>query len=470
VSDRPLLVGEDAVVPVVGGGRSRFINLDYAASAPALQEVADAVTEFLPWYSSVHRGSGWKSTVSSEVYEQAREGVGEFVNARSDDVVIFTTNTTGALNLLSEAVPTDVTVVTFDGEHHANLLPWRRRRVVVLPTPPSAAAAVDALDEALSRGSGERLVAVTAASNVTGEIWPVAALCAVARHHGARIVVDTAQLAPHAPVDMGSWEADWVALSGHKLYAPYGGGALIGRRAWLADAAPLMRGGGAVRFVTSDDVAWAGLPDRQEAGSPNVVGVYALGVACAALRKHGMARVLDHEQMLVRYAEQRIAPVPGLHVYRLWEAEAPRIGVLTFNVDGWPHGLLAAALSAEHAVAMRDGCFCAHPLMLRLLQVPDAEAEQLRIALMRGDPVEIPGAVRMSTGLATSTGDIDAAVAAIETLVAEGPRWRYERSPDDIDHFVPVPDDRPLPTLAGLRPGSAPLRPGGAALLAKEMQ
>src|SRR3954471_7251933 len=179
------LVGGELEAPLVGGEWVRYANLDNAASAPALWRVADAVAELLPYYGSVHRGAGFASLVSTEAYTRAREVAREFVGAREDDLVLFTRNTTDAFNLLAGALPAGTTVLTFTGEHHANLLPWRRGDVRHLPIPASPAHALDALDAALGElGGREALVSVTGASNVTGEVWPIEAIARLSHRHG----------------------------------------------------------------------------------------------------------------------------------------------------------------------------------------------------------------------------------------------------------------------------------------------
>src|SRR5260221_1840156 len=315
-TDPPRLVGAGTEVPLVGGKSAPYTNLDFAASAPALEAVRDAVEEFLPFYSSVHRGAGWKSQISTEAYEAARAEVSRFVGARADDVVVFTRNTTDALNVLSASLPEGARVFTFAGEHHANLLPWRRHDVTHLPLPSTPAEAVASLERALtSAGLDPILVSITGASNVTGDIWPIEAISALCKSHGARLAVDCAQLAPHAPIDLASWDADWVAFSGHKLYAPYGAGALVGRRDWLEQREPFLRGGGAVEFVTDDTVLWSRAPERQEAGSPNVVGAIAMGVACRTLGEFGMANIAAEKTRLEAYAAPRLAAMPRLTRY-----------------------------------------------------------------------------------------------------------------------------------------------------------
>ena len=205
---------------------------------PALRVVKETVDALLERYASVHRGAGWHSKICTELYEGAREPIRDFVGGRADDAVIFTKHTTDSFNLLAHCLPARTTVVVFETEHHAALLPWERGNTVVrLPAPATPAAAIAAVDDALRRRApGPALLVITGASNVTGELWPVAELAAVARSRGARTALDAAQLAPHRPFSITDLRVDYVALSGHKLYAPYGAGALIGRADWLAEA------------------------------------------------------------------------------------------------------------------------------------------------------------------------------------------------------------------------------------------
>jgi selenocysteine lyase/cysteine desulfurase len=445
------LVGADTDVPLVTGGTRRYVNLDYAASAPALQVVHDAIEELLGWYSSVHRGAGFKSRASTAAYEGARESIRAFVRARPDDAVIITRNTTDSINLLAGTLPEGTHVVAFAGEHHANLLPWKRcAGVRYLPVPETPAEMLEALEATLAELPGcddPHLVAATGASNVTGEIWPLAEIARVAHGHGARLLVDAAQLAPHAPIDMARDGIDFLALSGHKLYAPYGAGALIGERDWLSAGDPFLRGGGAVKLVTVDETLWADLPDRQEAGSPNVIGAVAMGVACDTLATVGMDRLAAEEGELLSYARETLATVDGFEHYRVWPAEHPRVGLLTFNLRGTPYDLLAAVLSAEHGIGIRHGCFCAHPLMMRLLRVDDAEAHRLIEETRAGHHERLPGAARMSLGLGSTSGDVDVLADALRAIAADGPHWTYAVN-RHTDQYEPDPDPRPLPALS----------------------
>lgn len=441
------LVGADVQVPLVTGESRRYVNLDYSASTPSLSTVWDAVKAFMPWYSSVHRGAGFKSVVSTSVYEGARAAVRSFVGAPRDDVIVFTRNTTDAINLLASAMRPEDVVLVSDIEHHANLLPWRRvnRRVFHVPNKPEQL--VGEIERSLRMSPAPvRLVAVTGASNVTGELWPLPEIARVAHAHGARLMVDAAQLAPHSPIDMVAQSIDYVAMSGHKLYAPFGAGALVGPRDWLSVSEPYLAGGGAVDFVTLDDVLWKMPPDREEAGSPNVVGAAAMGEACRALKAHDMEKAAEHEAALYAHARERLLEIPGVEVYTLWPLPHPHIGVLTFGVRGYHHSLIASILSAEFGIGVRHGCFCAHPLMVRLLHVERSETDRIRHDLREGERPELPGAIRMSFGLGTTEQDVDACADALRLIVTKGPAWTYRQDPASGE-YVPDPDPRPWPEI-----------------------
>ena len=444
---RPMLLATDLEVPLITGEWRRYVNLDYAASTPPFEQVVEALGAVLPYYGSVHRGAGYKSLVTTRAYEAARQIARRFFQARPDDTVIFVRNTTDAINLLASSLPSGASIVAFASEHHANLLPWRRGNLTVtyLPSPASAIDAALELHRYLATSKAD-LVAITGASNVTGEKWPVAVLADIAHMHGARVLLDAAQLAPHCPIDIEGLNVDYVAASGHKMYAPFGAGVLIGRTDWLQQSDPFLRGGGAVDFVTTDDVLWTALPDRQEAGSPNVAGAVALGSSMQLLMDYGMQRLCGEEMALARYMRNGISSVPGAEVYGLWGQEADRIGVVAFNLHGYDHSHVAAILSAEYGVGVRHGCFCAHPLMLHILGVDQSEAEALRSELRRGARPRLPGAVRASIGIGTTTEEIDYLVECLKTIASSGPRWEYAREPGTGD-YVPVPDTRPTPPI-----------------------
>ncbi|GAA4401737.1 aminotransferase class V-fold PLP-dependent enzyme [Fodinibacter luteus] len=435
--DLPSVVRPD-LVPTLSGDWVDYANLDHAASTPALERVARAVGTATRTYSSVHRGTGWLSRVTSAHYEAARDEVARFVGAREDDVVVFTRGTTDSVNLLARALPRDTTVIVFASEHHATLLPWRHRDTVRLPVPGSTRDAELLLDAALRElppGTARRphhaLVVLTAASNVTGELWPVERLAAIARRHGARVLLDAAQSAAHRPIDVDALGVDWVAFSGHKVHAPFGTGVLAGRRDWLDAAPPYLAGGGATVQVTERTTRWTTGAARHEAGSPNVLGAVALAAACATIREH-RAAIEQHESRLTGRLLDGLRAIDGVSTYSLFGDDTERGPVVTFTVDGLDSHLVAASLSAEHGIGVRAGKFCAHILVDTLLGEGSDEHDT---------------AVRVSAGLATTDEHVDRLLAAVAVLADEGPGTVYEHTPEH--GWVPVDDPReagaPLP-------------------------
>jgi selenocysteine lyase/cysteine desulfurase len=421
------LVGAHALVPCVDGSERPYRDLDCAASTPALETVAARVDEFLPWYSSVHRGAGYKSRRATAAYEAARDSAQRFARrpVGGDDVVVLVRNTTEAINHLAYRLglgPSDV-VVTTVVEHHANLLPWARvatRRWVECGT--EGTFDVDDVVRVLDDGPRPALLAITAASNVTGWLPPVEEICAAAHARGVRVLADVAQLAPHRPLPSGP---DFVAFSGHKLYAPFGAGALIGPRETFASGDPFLAGGGAVDLVDLDEVIWTEPPEREEAGSPNVVGAVAFGTAMDELERIGWDAVRAHEVALGAQLYEGLYSIPGVRVLGPAFDEAAgggdHLAVAAFTVEGMHHALVAARLSAEFGVGVRHGCFCAHPYLIRLLDVGSAGLAEARAAVQRGDRSGIPGAVRASCGLGTSSEDVDALLDALRALASGTP-------------------------------------------------
>lgn len=445
IATRPLaaVTGAEIQAPLISGGQVRYANLDYGASAPALSVVSAYLNEILPYYASVHRGAGFASQISTSVYENARTIVREFVGGRPDDSVIFTRNTTDSLNLLAGCLPSvdgvpSGEVLYLDIEHHANLLPWQavpHRSVVAADT---IAGTLEAVRAELEEG-GISLLAVTGASNVTGEILPIGALAAVAHQHGARIVVDAAQLAAHRRVDISAEDIDYVAFSGHKLYAPFGAGVLVGRPDWLDAGTPHLAGGGAVKEARLDGVSWATGPARHEGGSPNVLGAATLARATQVVAALDPEQWHAHEQAIRSFLVAGLEGIDGVSVHRIFNdttAESDTIGVVNFSVAGYDPGLVAAFLAAEHGVGLRDGRFCAHPLLKRL-----------------GLP---SGSLRASFGVGSRLEDAERLLAGLRALRNTGLGWDYVV---DAGRWVPANDTRTYPHWAPNTPGTAGAAP-----------
>lgn len=427
---RDQVVGLEREVPLLNGSLRPAINFDNAASTPVSRPVFETVSQFMSWYSSVHRGTGFKSQISTRAYEDARAVVGSFFGAHSQQhVVIFGKNTTEAINKLARRISFrrgDIVLASLQ-EHHSNDLPWR----AVVQVVHIEVDAQGCLDEehyaTLLRTYGRRvrLVAISGGSNVTGAIAPIYRLAAQAHAVGAEIFVDCAQLAPHRSVQIGALDdpehLDYIAISGHKLYAPFGTGALIGRRDTFECGAPEYTGGGTVATVTTSSVTWAPTPDRDEAGSPNVVGAVALAAALQWLSAIGMDAIAAHEAELTAYALERLACIPGLSLYGENDPEhaAQRLGVLPFTLEGLQHNQVAAILSAEFGIAVRSGSFCAQPYLRRILGLADADLSCGQAPIEGKDQHGVTGLVRASFGLYNTIAEVDALADALE-IIARG--------------------------------------------------
>ena len=429
-SYRSLFVGTEVQVPLLNGGETRYINFDNAASTPPLKAVQKAVNDFLPYYSSVHRGTGFKSQLSTHMYEEARRITLKFLGADPQvHTCIFGKNTTEAINKLSRRFPFTAErniVLTSAMEHHSNDLPWRAQAEVIhIGLDPDGRLDLEDLDTLLETYADRvALVTVTGGSNVTGFINPIYDLAEKAHAVGALFAADCAQLAPHRKVDMLPLDdprhLDFVVISAHKMYAPYGTGALVGRRDVFEHGTPDMVGGGVVEIVTLDDVIWSAPPERDEAGSPNHVGAIALAAAANTLMSIGMENVAAHEAELTAHALQRLSEVDGIRLFGDTDPDhaANRLGVIPFQLAQIDHFKVAAILGHEFGIGVRNGCFCAHPLILHLLGVDEEESKQVREEMINHRRDRMPGLIRASFGLYNTTEDVDAFVEALKAIAA----------------------------------------------------
>ncbi|MBC8163271.1 MAG: cysteine desulfurase [Roseiflexaceae bacterium] len=350
--------------------------LDSGASSQKPQRVIRALTEYYErTNANVHRGVYQLSEQATFAYEQARGKVARFIGARSPRELIFTRNTTEAINLVANAWgganlrPGDRILLTVM-EHHSNLVPWHmlaQRSGAVIDYLQIDGAGRLVLDDLKRKLAGVKIVALTHQSNVLGTITPVREIAAQAHAAGAVVLVDGAQSVPHMPVDVQELGIDFLAFSGHKMCGPTGIGVLWGRKALLDAMPPFLGGGSMIRTVTLAGSTYADVPARFEAGTPAIGEAIALGEAVDFLGEVGMERIHAHEQELTVYALDRLAEVAGLKVYGPLSAD-DRGGALSFTLDGvHPHDI-AAVLDGE-GIAVRAGHHCCQPLHT-LLDVP----------------------------------------------------------------------------------------------------
>ena len=418
-------------------GEVEYANLDHAASTPSLVSVKAAVDTALQTYSSVHRGNGYASRVTSAWYEQARVEVARFVGAREDDLVVFTRNTTDSTNLLARSLPRGTEVFVFETEHHSTLLPWQQARgvqVTTLPVPSSIEHALEDLDTALAASvATHRLVVVAGASNVTGELWPLADVVAVAQRHRAR-VARRRRAARAAPGHRHRRERHRLRrlLRPQAVCAVRRRGARRTPRLARRRQRPTCAAAARRHASSTDGVAWATGAARHEGGSPNVIGAIAVAAACASISAHREAIEAHEADLAERLRVRAWTSSPASTRWSIFGDDHDRVAVLAFTIERFDSSLVSAILSAEYGIGVRDGKFCAHILVDELLEDPWGDAPAT--------------AVRVSLGLANTAEHVDRLVAAVAELAANGPARRYTRTDegwvadgDERDLALPLP-------------------------------
>ncbi|HYE84303.1 MAG TPA: aminotransferase class V-fold PLP-dependent enzyme [Clostridia bacterium] len=422
-SYRELIAGAETQIPLSNGQMVTSINFDNAATTPPFSSVLQSVVSFAPWYSSIHRGTGYKSQYSSEIYEKSRDIIRDFVKADADNTVIFVKNTSEAINKLSYRLyhrNKHSVILSTHMEHHSNDLPWRSRYDVdYIKVDENGRLSMHDLEKKLRKYKKNiALVTVTGASNVTGYKNPVHDIAELVHKYDAKLMVDAAQLIGHSCVDMkpgsGSRHIDYLAFSAHKMYAPFGTGVLIGPQHDFEKGEPEYRGGGTIDIVTHDLVRWAEPPHKDEAGTPNIMGVVALSEAIRILSSVGMENLESYELSLVEYALAKLSEVPGIHLYCDSEIR-DRVGIIPFNINGLHHQTVAAALSAESGISVRSGCFCAQPYVQKLMKLPRNEIRKR----IKNPSLPHPGMVRLSFGLYNNYDEIDVLVQKLCEISAD---------------------------------------------------
>ncbi|MCY6356539.1 aminotransferase class V-fold PLP-dependent enzyme [Clostridium sp. ZS2-4] len=408
---RKLIIGVNTKIPLSTGHYVQAVNFDNAATTPAFIPVMKKIMSFSPWYSSIHRGFGYKSQISSKIYEETRKIVCKFVNADfNTNTVIFVKNTTEAINKLSNMLyekHNSSVILSTDMEHHSNDLPWRKYYIDYISVDDYGKLSLEDLETKLQYYAGNvKLVTITGASNVTGYTPDIHSAAELAHKYGAKILIDGAQLVPHVSVDMKANNSpehlDYLVFSAHKMYAPFGTGVLIGSKDDFNNIPPDYSGGGTIDIVTHDYIKWAETPIKDEAGSPNVIGVVALAIAIETLTEIGMKNIENHEKALTKYALDKLRKIPDINIYCDESSLEERIGVISFNIKDIYHEVLAKILSYEGGIAARNGCFCAHPYIQKLLNMTTEEViHRIETGIRK------PGMVRISFGLYNTTKEID---------------------------------------------------------------
>ena len=350
-----------------------LVYLDNGASAQKPQVVIDAVTTaYSHEYANVHRGLHYLSNLATDKYEAARSTIARFLNAPSDQHIVFSTGTTEAINLVSYgwAAPrmqAGDEIILSILEHHANIVPWHflRERIGVVLKWVDCDANGDldpqtVLDAITPR---TKLIAVTHMSNVLGTVVDIAAICQGAREMGVPVLVDGSQAAVHMPVDVAALGCDFYAITGHKLYGPSGSGAIFIHPDRMAEMRPFLGGGDMIREVTRDAVSYNDPPMKFEAGTPGIVQQIGLGVALDYMTGLGMANIAAHERRIRDYARAKLA---GLNWLQVQGNSATKGAIFSFTLDGAAHAHDISTVLDKRGIAVRAGSHCAMPLMQHL--------------------------------------------------------------------------------------------------------
>jgi cysteine desulfurase/selenocysteine lyase len=374
-----------------------LVYLDNAATSQKPRSVIDAEARYYTQTNAnIHRGLHALSQEATDAYESVRDRVRSFVNAAHREEIVFVRGTTEAINLVAasygQRLQAGDEVLISEMEHHSNIVPWQllcERSGAVLRVAPIDDAGelmVDAFERLL--GPRTRIVAVTHMSNALGTITPVEQLIRLAHAHGAVVLVDGAQAAPHLGVDVHALDCDFYAFSGHKLYGPTGIGVLYGKRALLEGMPPYQGGGDMIRQVTFAKTSYNALPYKFEAGTPNIAAGIALGAAIDYVQAVGLVDIAEHEQALLAYATARAADVHGL---RLIGTAREKASILSFVLDG-VHAHDVGTILDQEGVAVRSGHHCAMPVM---------------------EHFGVPATVRASLAMYNTHHEVDALFAAL---------------------------------------------------------
>ena len=430
-------VGLDTHYKLATGAISRRVYLDSTASTLRLQVVQDVIDKYQPYYSNTHSLMHFGAKLSTKEYAWAHDMVLRFVRADPDAYTAFFTGhgATAGINRVAQTLsaqrPDRDVVITSIMEHHSNDLPHRKhhRKVVHVAADAGSTAmgrvSLPGIEAALKEhGDKVNYVAITGVSNVTGLINPVQELAELAHRYGAQLVVDAAQMIAHMPVQMSgntnpAHDIDVLVFSGHKIYAPGSPGVVVARKELFSNVEPSEVGGGMVDDVWLNRYSATGtLPDREEAGTPNICGSLGLAAALYALDRVGMQAIFEKECKLVRYTLGKLDEIDDVVIYGDNDLEhCQRAGAISFNIRGVHHGLTGAVLNDYFNIAVRNECFCAHPYVREMItEVLADEDDGLSNAELEALAELQRGMVRASFGIYTTVEDIDELADAVRNI------------------------------------------------------
>ena len=413
----------------------KYINLDNAATTTPLAGVKKYVDDMLNAYGSVHRGSGQKSQISTQKYDESRDVIRKFVGASPKNYVIFAQNTTGAINQIAALwAKRPGKILVSDIEHSSNLLPWLTcNNVIQYRTFPDGTINLERIEKILKENQNKpvdekiKLVTITGSSTITGYKPPIYKIAKLAHFYGAKILADLCQLIQHERVQMLADDdpkhLDFVAFSGHKMYAPYGTGVLIGPKDFFDRDFPYQIGGGNLPYITTNLEIKRFYTERaHDPGTPNAMGAIAIARAIEVLEEIGREEIAEYEHYLVNYTFKQLQNVPGVTLYVSGNSLAH---VIPFDLEGFDGYLVAEILAQEYGIGLRSGAFCTYEYIRKLKNISDEQDQQIAQEVERGITCNIPSIIRASFAVYNTRADCDSFVKAISEIVANG-----------VDHYL----------------------------------
>lgn len=420
---RDLFVGVGTPVYLKNNQKVIPIGFDNGATTPSFKSSFRAFTKGLLTYGAVARGTGQKSEITTQNYENARQMIKDFFYVGNDEnyTVIFGKTTTECINMLSKILINDKSekILTTRMEHHANDLPWRDVATVeYVDVDRLGRISINDIEMKLKTNKGKiKYVTVAGASNVTGYVNPIHEIAKICHKYNAKIIVDGAQLVAHKEINMKGnskeEQIDFLVFSSHKVYAPYGMGAIIGLKEDLSNDSPYLKGGGCVKMVLDDEVVWDNPPALHEGGSPNALGAVATARALQELKEIGMENVYNHEKKIKEYIITELKKIDKVILYADNDNIDDRLGTIVFNIEGQDYKVMGKRFAEEMGIALRVGKFCAHPYVCRLYGLSKKDIEKNKYNYL-----ENIGMIRISLGLYNTMEEAELFISYVKYLVS----------------------------------------------------
>ncbi|MGB3534722.1 MAG: aminotransferase class V-fold PLP-dependent enzyme [Microcoleaceae cyanobacterium] len=408
----------------------RYINLDNAATTTPLAEVTEYINEMLNAYGSVHRGSGQKSRISTQQYDASRDIIRQFVGASSRNYVIFTQNTTGAINQMADFwAKQPGKILVSDIEHSSNLLPWLNgNEIIQYRTQPDGTINLVEIEKILQQHQYKspteqiKLLTITGASTITGYKPPIHEIAALMHRYGGKIFADLCQLIQHERVnilpDDNPRHLDFIAFSGHKMYAPYGTGVLVGPKDFFDANYPGKMAGSHLSYLTKSlEVKRFYTENLDEIGTPNAVGAVAIARAIQVIEALGREQIAEYEQSLVQYTFHKLQQITGVILHISSHSLAH---VIPFDLTGFDSALVAEILAQEYGIGVGSGAFYCYEYIRKLKNISAEQDQMIAQEVELGMTRNIPSIIRASFAIYNTFTDCDRFVQAISEIVANG--------------------------------------------------